>query len=1150
MPGTIVGHNRIEREIGQGGFGIVYLATDLEQKKPVALKFLNRETVFASFKIKHANEKLTSEHLEEKFSKHYQNVIERFKEEYQHQLLGINHPNIASVYEFGLFEDFLYFTSEYIEGYDIFVYTRKISEDSMPPFFIQLFEGLQFIHDSGLLHGDIKPENVLIKEIDGKPVVKIIDFGIATAITANKRHMLGTPMYIAPEVILSWENQIGASTDLFSAAALMYYCLAHTYPFKKRYGWQKDPKKLAQIVESELSPKSLKTRSPDIPEYLDTIVMRLLQRNPSDRFYGTARAVINALKTRLPDSFMESQEIKSCYLIPDKFVGCESEIGEISDSISSIAKGVQPSPFSVYCISGEKGLGKSCFLQEIRNFAEKKMGQMLLHQIRFPIDEEWALTWTLQLARLLDENRYPLLILIDDLHLFGSNGKTSSGFEQIRKSLIGLAHGLAQRKSQPQLYEHLKPVMFCFSSDPCQIRSSKNVVGTITKMNDLPLKMIDLKPFGEDGISNYLKSTLALKKQDISLKWIRTLLRQTGGIPSEISEQLIQLDSEGLLFDLDGNVHLFKAHAPEISKSRKKAPKTTENRIMRQYDALNTSEKRIIDLLSVWHLKWVSPPVSVIDLRHFFPGLSISQHLTSLCRKQILKHHAFDDNSSDDTNESEITLYPIDNSEQVLEDKTYTFYNPYFSDVIYDHLNDELKTMHHLAIAGFLKLKRVSSLPYRDALYLHTGFGNHDIKGLACLIKLARSLLSTKGEILLSQQLLIKALSYLPSKMMRLSIYVRSLLLHVYYCSGEYRKAFELYDESEVMTHGLNEVETNICKLRLFTSILPSFVESGQFDEAKEIISQARKISGNERFASHNIYFLNWEGRINFKLRNKDRKYLLDAERIYNRSRDLEKKIHHPNMALVTDNELGQILLALGKTSEAIEAMEWELDKCKKSNNILKIMLACLSLAEGLRKVTKYSEAVKYAQEAYHLAKQISHGRWLVIVHSVLSACYFDSKKFDRSIAENQHCLSASTCLDSFEEHERVTKFVWVNTGNCYNEKGEFNESPKYFEAAMSLGNSDYLQVRAELGLAEAYIHTKKFDEAYGLIDQADSAMAKLPDASHALKFVSGYWKFNALKMQNRDSEARSLLPFLKKLAGNNPVLLDKFKEISNSKIK
>jgi serine/threonine protein kinase len=185
-PGTRIGHYELLELIGEGGMGLVYLA---EQKEPVKRK--------VALKIV-------------KLGMDTKQVVARFEAERQ-TLALLEHPNIAHVFDAGTTDSGRpYFVMEYVKGRSITKYCdeEKLCIEKRLALFGQVCEGIHHAHQKGIIHRDIKPSNILVSVQDDKPVPKIIDFGIAKAITqpltektsyTEHGQLLGTPEYMSPE---------------------------------------------------------------------------------------------------------------------------------------------------------------------------------------------------------------------------------------------------------------------------------------------------------------------------------------------------------------------------------------------------------------------------------------------------------------------------------------------------------------------------------------------------------------------------------------------------------------------------------------------------------------------------------------------------------------------------------------------------------------------------------------------------------------------------------------------------------------------------------------------------------------------------------------------------------------------------------------
>ncbi len=221
IAGAVIGRYHLLQKIGEGGMGEVWLA---EQKEPVrrrvALKLI-------------------------KAGMNSREVIARFESE--RQVLAImDHPAIAKVLDAGTtLQGGPYFVMEYVAGIPITDYCdkHKLTTRQRLDLFIHVCEGVQHAHQKAIIHRDLKPSNILVTEMDGKPVPKIIDFGVAKALTQKLTAktmftrvgaMIGTPEYMSPEQALSTGEDIDTRTDVYSLGIILYELLAGAPPIELR----------------------------------------------------------------------------------------------------------------------------------------------------------------------------------------------------------------------------------------------------------------------------------------------------------------------------------------------------------------------------------------------------------------------------------------------------------------------------------------------------------------------------------------------------------------------------------------------------------------------------------------------------------------------------------------------------------------------------------------------------------------------------------------------------------------------------------------------------------------------------------------------------------------------------------------------------
>lgn len=306
QPGTVIGRYKLLEQIGEGGFGVVFMAEQLEPiRRRVALKIV-------------------------KPGMDTRQVIARFEAERQ-ALALMDHPSIAKVFDAGATATGRpYFVMELVNGIPITDYCdqRELSTIERLRLFMKVGQAVQHAHQKGIIHRDLKPSNILVTVIDGEAVPKIIDFGVAKALGQQLtektlftafQQLIGTPAYMSPEQAELSGVEVDARSDIYSMGVLLYELLTGVTPFDAEMLRQAALEDLRRLIRETEPPKPstrLRTMGVKLTEVaqhrqtnpaalsrlvhgeLDWIVMKALEKDRARR-YDTAVALVEDLRHHL-----------------------------------------------------------------------------------------------------------------------------------------------------------------------------------------------------------------------------------------------------------------------------------------------------------------------------------------------------------------------------------------------------------------------------------------------------------------------------------------------------------------------------------------------------------------------------------------------------------------------------------------------------------------------------------------------------------------------------------------------------------------------------------------------------------------------------------------------------------------------------------
>jgi len=292
--GTLLDRYRIDGKLGEGGFGEVYRAFDLRLQRPVALKFLSEDDPGSN-------------------PEHRDRLLREAR-----AAARIRHPNVVSIFDVGEVDGVAFIAMELVEGSSL----RNHMRTDVPlarklDWLVEIARALEVAHAQGLVHRDVKPDNILITE---DAHAKVLDFGVAkrviarpsepppSSVTADGR-VRGTPKYMAPEQLLG--REVDGRTDQFAWGIVAYELLSGVHPFEGLA-----PTTAEAILSAPIKP--LGEVDPSMPENVQQVVDRTLRRKPAARF-DSMQAVIDGLTTSMaePTAVMDAAPAETSKTLVD-----------------------------------------------------------------------------------------------------------------------------------------------------------------------------------------------------------------------------------------------------------------------------------------------------------------------------------------------------------------------------------------------------------------------------------------------------------------------------------------------------------------------------------------------------------------------------------------------------------------------------------------------------------------------------------------------------------------------------------------------------------------------------------------------------------------------------------------------------------------
>ena len=692
--GKKLGSYEIRSLIGSGGMAQVYRAYDAALDRDVAIKVL-----------------LGILALDEE-------SVRRFYQEAR-AAANLSHPNVVVIHDIGEEDGSYYFVMEYLDGETVeerLDHERRLGVEESLGIALQVCRGVEASHRRGLLHRDIKAQNVMLMP-DGS--VKVLDFGIARASGESSLtrvgETLGTVGYMAPEQILG--EEVDERSDIYSIGVLLYRMLTGSMPF---VGTTPVSVVYQQLEEQPVAPGVV---NPSVPMAVESIVLNALSREPEDR-YGCVAEMLDAVERQAHRTERTEREEKEegepeerlgdRREFRSRLVGRDRELGKLKAAFDKAAE--EKSGCTIF-LAGEAGMGKTRLAEELMRYAQRHGGVtltgMCLYGYRegaepyLPFIEAIGRYFGVtrgqaederrdRIKRFIGEELPELRWLTEQLGTtIGFDRGTDSGskgrlFEALSQLLIFLADEEPLvlflddvHWADTATLELLHYVARTTSSHPLMILASYRpedllpegeeqvhpLTETMRRMSREGLyDQVEVEGVSAEDLGEMLRSIF--RRVGFSAEFRSSLYRETGGNPFFVLEVLRLLKEQGEIFEQSGTWR------NQRGITREDIPSRVYDVVIRRVSRLGEEERELLQTASVQGDRFDSEALSV---------------LVGMDRMEVLR-----------------TLGRLERVHQVVrsEAEGYVFSHTKIREVLYDETAPELRRVYHVALADYLEDKQ------------------------------------------------------------------------------------------------------------------------------------------------------------------------------------------------------------------------------------------------------------------------------------------------------------------------------------------------------------------------------------------------------------------------------------------------------------
>lgn len=1078
--------------LGKGGMGQVFEVQDLQRDgERIALKMLQTDRLDAG-------------------------LMELFKAEFE-LLASLRHPHIARVYDFGIEQGRPFFTSELIAGESIYKATQNATRDEILEMTVMICRALEYLGSRGIIHGDLKPSNILVERGGLHPTLKILDFGIAPEFRQRiTGTILGTPDYMAPEA--SRGDPVDARADLYALGVLLYSLLTRRKPGDDSAPTSplNDAARQRQSVQANLAADHL-------PAELSNLLARLLEPNPQDRFYR-ANQVIDEISRITGKTYdIETADSREGLRWSARFVGRSAQFERLKHL-----------HYRVALVEGEPGVGKTRLLRELKSALQVRGVQT------FWLTPRTALEPLANVQRLFA----PLLALAGKTAVAQPNrGQDEGSLNRYHAALAAVYLGTAQEVSAR---EGVPIVLFIDGADRLspdeqiflRFFAQELLMGALSPMHMVlavsdrerwrlraaqPLWLLQetLKPLGRDDLSEMLASVLSRDISPQVLAQIEAAARGNPFLALEYVQALLDTAGPQVLSPALAGVEAPSVHAPLTT--------SMQRFFNERMSGFPPDERLLVEVLAISRLALPAELIGSVlpeDVRPSFPRLV--QLLGKLKHKSLVR------------------------SEFVGTQVVYGIDAGLLKDALAGAVSVERRLQRHAALAAELEKHRSDLNVGDDVLayhYVQSGQGERALVltlAAAAMHESQGALNSALADLEVAEKILGNSRPAPESEHARVWLSQARLGR----LTGGFDRALAALQRLEKL-HWLHADPQQAVAMRCDKAEM--LLLKGQVTNAFEELERAlRQVESMKDLGAH-LRVLGLRGRVLYRLGRFDQMiheaqaglelcqtpecFAEQAELYYSRGlahsargqfaqarEDLERSLSlydDLEMALKSAyplNGLGVIEFQQGHLQEAIDAFTRAYEVAKREGDVRLTMNFAMNIGTIFHQRCQFGQAQDFYEKALVAAQRMQHGGEEAKVIANLGYLYLQYGDFARAAELLEESLSA------FKAHGLADEIgaVLAMLGEVEAERGDEEKAERYYQAALEdaqrQGNPRRL-VKARHGLASTALRRGQREQARKHLQAAAATLEQCEDILDARFDHHWYWADFYLEGGSREAE-------------------------------